>query len=87
MEKFIALGKDIFRPFRNDPEIMGFWWARFQRLARWIVENEVSLRSDAAQVIAEVKGLLILKLVRLISRSVRALTALMSFFRWQGAHC
>ena len=61
-EKFIALGKEIFRPFRNDPEIMGFWWARFQRLARWIVENEVSLRSDVAEVIAEVKGSLPLKI-------------------------
>jgi len=61
-EKFSALGKEIFRPFRNDPEIMGFWWTRFQRLARWIVENEVSLRSDVAEVIAEVKGSLPLKI-------------------------
>jgi ATP-dependent helicase/nuclease subunit B len=62
MEKFIALGVEIFRPLRNDPEIMGFWWARFQRLARWIVENEDSLRSDVTQVFAEVKGLLDLKI-------------------------
>ena len=62
VEKFIALGKEIFRPFRNDPEIMGFWWTRFQRLARWIVENEVSLRSDVAEIIAEVKGSLALKI-------------------------
>ena len=62
VEKFIALGEEIFRPFRNDPEIMGFWWTRFQRLARWIVENEVSLRSDVAEVIAEVKGSLPLKI-------------------------
>jgi ATP-dependent helicase/nuclease subunit B len=62
VEKFIALGEEIFRPFRNDPEIMGFWWTRFQRLARWIVENEVSLRSDVAEVIAEVKGSLSLKI-------------------------
>ncbi len=62
VEKFIALGEEIFRPFRSDPEIMGFWWARFQRLARWIVENEVSLRSDAIHVFAEVKGLLDLKI-------------------------
>jgi ATP-dependent helicase/nuclease subunit B len=62
VEKFIALGEEIFRPFRNDPEIMGFWWARFQRLARWIVENEVSLRSDVTEVIAEVKGSLPLKI-------------------------
>ena len=62
VERFIALGEEIFRPFRNDPEIMGFWWARFQRLARWTVENEVSLRSDAIHVFAEVKGLLDLKI-------------------------
>lgn len=61
-EKFIVLGEDIFRPFRNDPEIMGFWWTRFQRLARWIVENEVFLRSDLAEVIAEAKGSLPLKI-------------------------
>jgi ATP-dependent helicase/nuclease subunit B len=61
-ERFIALGEEIFRPFRNDPEIMGFWWARFQRLARWIVENEVALRSDVAEIIAEVKGSLPLKI-------------------------
>lgn len=62
VERFIALGDEIFRPFRNDPEIMGFWWTRFQRLARWIVENEVSLRSDVAEVIAEAKGSLVLKI-------------------------
>lgn len=62
VEKFIALGEGIFRPFQNDPEIMSFWWTRFQRLARWIVENEVSLRHDTVQVFAEVKGLLELKI-------------------------
>ncbi len=62
VEKFITLGEEIFRPFRNDPEIMGFWWARFQRLAAWIIENEASLRSDAVQVFAEVEGLLDLKI-------------------------
>ncbi len=56
VERFVALGEEIFRPFRNDPEIMGFWWARFQRLATWIVENEASLRSDVVQAFAEVKG-------------------------------
>jgi ATP-dependent helicase/nuclease subunit B len=62
IERFITLGEEIFRPFRNDPEIMGFWWTRFQRLARWIVENEAILRSDVAQVIAEAKGSLVIKI-------------------------
>ncbi len=62
VEQFIALGEEIFRPFRNDPEIMGFWWTRFQRLAAWIVENEVSLRGDIEQALAEVKGSLPLKI-------------------------
>ena len=62
MEQFIALGEEIFRPFWNDPEIMGFWWTRFQRLAAWIVENEVSLRGDIERAVAEVKGSLPLKI-------------------------
>ncbi len=62
VEKFIALGKEIFRPFRNDPEIMGFWWTRFQRLATWIVENEVLLRGDIERAFAEVQGSLPLKI-------------------------
>ena len=61
VEQFIALGEEIFRPFRNDPEIMSFWWTRFQRLATWIVENEVSLRGGIERAVAEVKGSLPLK--------------------------
>jgi ATP-dependent helicase/nuclease subunit B len=60
-EQFIAIGEEIFRPFRNDPKIMGFWWTRFQRLATWIVENEISLRIDIERALAEVKGSLLLK--------------------------
>ena len=62
VEQFIALGEEIFRPFWNDPEIMSFWWTRFQRLAAWIVENEVSLRGDIERAVAEVKGSLPLKI-------------------------
>ena len=62
VDRLSAIGEEIFRPFRNDPEIMGFWWTRFQRLAKWIVENELSLRSDVEQALAEVKGSLALKI-------------------------
>ena len=61
VNRLVAIGDEIFRPFRNDPEIMGFWWTRFQRLAKWIVENEWSLRSDVEQALAEVRGSLALK--------------------------
>jgi ATP-dependent helicase/nuclease subunit B len=61
-ERFIALGEEVFRPFRNDPEIMGFWWARFQRIARWIAGNEIALRGDVTEIIAEAKGSLPLKI-------------------------
>jgi ATP-dependent helicase/nuclease subunit B len=61
VEQFIAIGEKIFRPYRNDPEIMGFWWTRFQRLANWIIETEVSLRNNVEQALAEVKGSLALK--------------------------
>ncbi len=61
VEQLLGIGKEIFRPFRNDPTIMGFWWKRFERLATWIVENEQVMRRDVDRVIAEVRGSLPLK--------------------------
>lgn len=61
VDLLLGIGKEIFRPFRNDPTIMGFWWKRFERLATWIVENEQVMRRDVDRVVAEVRGSLPLK--------------------------
>ncbi|MGB8314575.1 MAG: double-strand break repair protein AddB [Aestuariivirga sp.] len=61
LEQLFNIGKEIFRPFHNDPTIMGFWWTRFQRLATWIVENEQDMRNGVDRAVAEVRGRLVLK--------------------------
>ena len=56
LENLLALGRAQFEPFDDTPEIAGFWWARFKRIARWVVENEADLRGDAKSIFAEVEG-------------------------------
>jgi ATP-dependent helicase/nuclease subunit B len=54
--KMIALGEKHFEPFMDTPEIAGFWWSRFKRIAHWLIENELRLRGDARIIVAEVDG-------------------------------
>lgn len=56
LEKLVAIGERYFHPYRDNSEIMSFWWLRFQRLAAWLVDNETALRDGVQQVVAEVKG-------------------------------
>ena len=56
--KLIRIGQKHFAPYRDTPEIAGFWWSRFLRIARWLCENEPDLRGGPARILAEVDGLL-----------------------------
>ena len=56
--KMIALGEKHFQPFMDTPEIAGFWWSRFKRIAHWLIENESALRGDARKIVAEVDGVM-----------------------------
>lgn len=56
LEKLVAIGKKYFLPYRDNSEIMSFWWLRFQRLSKWLVENEITLREGVEKVVAEVQG-------------------------------
>ena len=58
----IALGQKHFEPYNDTPEVAGFWWSRFRRIAGWIIENEPALRGDAAKIMAEVEGVLDLQI-------------------------
>ncbi len=61
LEELIDLGRLHFLPFRDNPEIMGFWCNRFARLASWIIENDLALRQGVQRVVAEVRGSLELR--------------------------
>jgi ATP-dependent helicase/nuclease subunit B len=58
VEKLMAFGRKHFEPYNDNAEISGFWWARFKRVAHWIIENEPALRGNATWIIAEVSGAL-----------------------------
>jgi ATP-dependent helicase/nuclease subunit B len=57
-DRLVALGRKHFEPYGDMPEISGFWWSRFVRIAQWVVENESKLRSGAPRTVAEVDGVL-----------------------------
>ncbi len=56
-DALIAIGRDIFRPIGDlRPGVWAFWWPRFQRAARWFVDQELARRPTLAESLAEVKG-------------------------------
>jgi ATP-dependent helicase/nuclease subunit B len=40
----------------NRPAVGAFWWPRFERIARWFVDNERERRAALAALHAEIKG-------------------------------
>ena len=56
LERLLAIGRQEFGPQMNRPAVGAFWWPRFERIARWFVDNERERRSGLAALHAEVKG-------------------------------
>lgn len=58
-EAFAALkvfGEKAFGPLLTRPGVQGFWWPRFERIARWFLAFERERRAEAVQILAEQKG-------------------------------
>lgn len=55
-ERLLAIGRQEFGPQMNRPAVGAFWWPRFERIARWFVDNEGERRGGLAALHAEVKG-------------------------------
>jgi ATP-dependent helicase/nuclease subunit B len=56
LELLIAEGLKTFAPLIKDPEIASFWWPRFVRMAKWLIEKEIELRENTTHVHAEIDG-------------------------------
>lgn len=54
--KLIGIGENVFRHAMDRPGVAAFWWPRFQRIARWIVEYEREERAGLRHVHAEARG-------------------------------
>jgi ATP-dependent helicase/nuclease subunit B len=54
----IACGKAAFGDALERPGVRGFWWPRYERIARWFLEFERERRAGALAVVAEQRGVL-----------------------------
>jgi ATP-dependent helicase/nuclease subunit B len=61
-ERLISFGKKAFGAALDHPTVYAFWWPRFQRIARWFIEQEIDRRPRLAESIAETRGELVLEL-------------------------
>jgi ATP-dependent helicase/nuclease subunit B len=54
--RLLALGREAFGAFLSRPGIWAFWWPRFERIARWFVEQERERRRMLAGLVSETTG-------------------------------
>jgi len=54
----LAIGREVFKAFAHRPQVGALWWPRFERVARWVVDQEQTRRPDLVEVLAEVEGAL-----------------------------
>ena len=51
-----GIGEKYFAPLMERPEARALWWPRFQRIARWFADWEVVRRGNVAEIDAEIRG-------------------------------
>ena len=57
LTRLLAIGEEKFRNWENFPDLLAFWWPRFQRIARWFIFDwEAPRAKDIAGRHAEIKG-------------------------------
>ena len=55
-QKLLEFGQISFRKVRTQPEAYAFWWPRFERLARYFIDQENKSRKHITAAYAEVSG-------------------------------
>ena len=62
LQRLLAIGGEEFARARIRPGVAAFWWARFVRIARWFVDNEMRRRRNNQPLGSEIRGELSLNL-------------------------
>jgi ATP-dependent helicase/nuclease subunit B len=55
-ERLLDFGRSAFAPMFDRPGVWAFWWPRFERVARWVVETERERRASWENVASESVG-------------------------------
>ncbi len=53
LARLMTIGREIFAPVISQPAVYAFWWPRFERIARWFVENEQNRQAHFDPVLIE----------------------------------
>ena len=51
-----GIGEKYFAPLMERPEARALWWPRFQRIANWFADWEIARRGNVADIAAEIRG-------------------------------
>jgi ATP-dependent helicase/nuclease subunit B len=52
----LGIGEKYFAPLMERPEARALWWPRFKRIAAWFADWETVRRGGVAEIAAEIKG-------------------------------
>ncbi|WP_170984550.1 double-strand break repair protein AddB [Rhodoligotrophos defluvii] len=52
----IDCGRAVFADWMAYPDVSGFWWPQFLKMARWFAHEEVALRRGVLRQLVELKG-------------------------------
>ena len=56
LDRLLAVGREAFAPMFAKPGVWAFWWPRFERVARWVVDKERERRATWKNVASETRG-------------------------------
>lgn len=75
LDLLLAIGRDAFAPYIDRPGVRAFWWPRFERVARWVIEREAERAPLIDARFTEISGELVLadraRPFRLVARADR----------------
>lgn len=55
-ERLFDIGAEVFAEFIDYPDVAAFWWPRFERIARWLVDQGVFESEGIVERYAEISG-------------------------------
>ena len=62
LERLLEIEREEFAPWLDRPGVRAFWWPRFERIAKWIVDQETGLAGQIVARHTEVEGRLVIDL-------------------------
>ncbi len=61
LERLRDFGVQAFARYNQRPQVRAIWWPRFLSVAEWVVAKEAELRGGLSEILAEVKGELVIE--------------------------